>query len=127
MAGLCEAARGKTQQAVPYFRKADALAPGNAYFLGRLGNALGRSGQTAEALELAAQLEQQAQREFVPHLNLAWPYMGLSDRGRELEHLEAAARGRETDLLFLGVDSVYDPVRGEARFRKVAATVAVGQ
>ena len=68
---------------------------------------------------MAALLEKQAGREWVPHLNRAWPYIALSDRERALAHIEAAIPDRETDLLFLGADAIYDPLRQEPRFRAV--------
>ncbi|MBZ5725050.1 MAG: hypothetical protein LAP87_08640 [Acidobacteriia bacterium] len=116
MTGLCEAARDRFPEALAAFRRGVSLSGNDPYYVGRLGNALARSGDRTAALDTVAGLERRALAEFVPHLNLAWTYIGLGDFERVFDHLRQAIDGRETDVLFLGVEPIYDPLRADPRF-----------
>ena len=119
MTGMCAAAQNRLPEALRDLRKGASLAGGDPYFMARLGDALARSGDRAAARQVSAELERRSQTEFVPHINLAWPYIGLGDLSRALDHLEQAAAGRETDLLFLRVEPIYDPLRADPRFHAI--------
>ncbi len=125
MSGMCEAAQNRFPESLNHFRRGVALSGSDPYYGGRLGNALARSGDRAAALDTVAGLERRAQTGFVPHLNLAWTYIGLGDFERAFDHLRQAIDGRETDVLFLGVDPIYDPLRADPRFQVILAQVGL--
>jgi Tfp pilus assembly protein PilF len=119
MSGMSEAGQGQFAQAAAEFRKGADLSHGSPYYLARLADALARGGDRAGAAQVVAELESKAATEFVPHVNQAWPYIGLGDTTRVFAGLESAMQGRETDLLFLGVDAIYDPLRSDPRFQAI--------
>jgi hypothetical protein len=47
--------------------------------------------------------------------------MYLRDHGGALDELEAAYRLRHFNMMYVGVDPAFDPIRRDARFQKVLA------
>jgi len=114
--GQCEAARDKHHEAIRALRIAERLMPDSPETMAALGHCLAASGNRSEATELLAKLEQRAQTEYVSPVLAAQVYIGLGEDGAALDRLEEAAELRSTDLIWLGVRPVFDPLRSESRF-----------
>jgi hypothetical protein len=116
---MSETGQGRFAQAAAESRKGANLSSGNPYYLGRLADTLARAGDYDGAARVVAELEAKAGAGFVPHVNQSWPFIGLRESSRVFAHLDLAVEGHETDLLFLGVDAICDPLRDDPRFRLI--------
>jgi tetratricopeptide (TPR) repeat protein len=114
--GLALAQQGRLEEAERVLREAAALPGAGPYEVGTLGYALARLGRVAEARALLADLEARAARGYVTPVAFGTLYLGLGDLPRALDALEKAFEERRGWLVYLKVNPIFDPVRGEARF-----------
>jgi serine/threonine protein kinase/Tfp pilus assembly protein PilF len=114
--GLALAQQGRLEEAERVLREAAALPGAGPYEVGTLGYALARLGRVAEARALLADLEARAARGYVTPVAFGTLYLGLGDFPRALDALEKAFEERRGWLVYLKVNPIFDPVRGEARF-----------
>jgi serine/threonine-protein kinase len=84
------------------------------------GYAYAACGQRAQALAVLRDLEDRSRREFVMAAKLAIIYAALGERDSALARLQQAAAQREWPILVLGVDPLFDSLRGDPRFTRVA-------
>lgn len=90
-----------------------------------LGYLYARRGQQARALSVLARLEEHARRNGVGSADLAVVYMGLGKTTLALDWLETAARQRESWMVFLRADPMFDPLRSEPRFEALVRKVGL--
>jgi tetratricopeptide (TPR) repeat protein len=114
--GQIHEAEGDAEAAMGPLRKAVELSDESSETVAALGHTLAVVGRRDEAHGLLARLEQRALQRYVSPALLAQVSLGLGDRVGALDGLEEAARVRATDLVWLGVRAVYDPLRAEPRF-----------
>ncbi len=95
--------------------------PGRSYpaTLATKGHALAACGRTAEALELLGELERRARTDYVSPFLFARLYCGFPDREKALNWLERGYGDRDSHLIHARVAPLFDPLRGEARFRRL--------
>lgn len=74
-------------------------------------------------LRLREAQARQARGEHVPHTVQAFTAVGLGDVDQAFEHLEEAVARREPFLGKSLASPIWDPIRGDARFRRVAERV----
>jgi TolB-like protein/Tfp pilus assembly protein PilF len=113
--GACQAGNGNLGEAVREFRQASADG-GREAALARLGNALARAGQRPEALAILKEYQELVSKGENVAVQLAYVRVGLGDREGALDSLETAFTRRQTDLNYMAVDAVFDPLRGNPRF-----------
>ncbi len=119
--GSVDAARGRYAAAIRELEKSAALLSRDPSILGRLGNAYARSGRLAEAQSVLAELERSPK---APRIYAAMVETGLGHSDRAIQLIEASLARRDPDVLFLGVDAVFDPLRSDGRFRALCSRVA---
>jgi len=104
----------------------DALPPDSVQFgsyeAGIAGFVYARAGGRSRALALARTLER---RKVVPAEGVAAIYAALGDKESALAWLDRAVALRGVGLIFLGVEPMYDGLRGDARFTHVLEQVGV--
>jgi serine/threonine-protein kinase len=110
-------------------RHADAIAalPPDTVMLGSYesgiaGYVYARAGRRDKALAAARALEARA---FVPAEGVAAIYVGLGETARALSWLERAVDVRGGGLIFLAWEPMYDDLRDEPRYRRVAERIGV--
>lgn len=113
--GITRLAQGRVEQGVELVERAAAIA--RPAFVAELGYAYAVAERTAEAREIVAELE--AAERYVPSYRLAWILTALGETERALEALDRAAEARDADLIWANVDPIFDPLRGEPRFRRL--------
>ena len=118
--GLNKEQKGQLEEAIAEFRKAVSLSQDIPFALASLGHVLGRSGKRDEAVAALEELLRLSSRRYVSPHSIATVYVGLGQTNEALEWLNRAADERSNWIIFLNVDPVFDPLRDEPRFRKIA-------
>jgi eukaryotic-like serine/threonine-protein kinase len=124
--GLIFSDQGRHQEAISELRQAVALSPHLTY-RAWLACVYARAGQQGEALKILRELEARATREHVSPVYLARIYTSLGDKDRAFAWLRKAYAERNDHLLALGVEPVYDPLRGDPRFTELLRDIGLAQ
>ena len=114
---------GKYEQAIAEARLAYQVTGGAAALAG-LVEASYLGGRQREALEMLGELEDRAEREHVAATTMAVTYLVLGRNEKAMEWLERAYEERAWSLIFLR-RRVYDPLRGDPRFRDLYRRVGL--
>jgi DNA-binding winged helix-turn-helix (wHTH) protein/tetratricopeptide (TPR) repeat protein len=112
---------GDYDLALDALNKAGRLSAGNSKALSLRGYIFGKTGRTAESLEVLQTLEAVAQSSarFVPPYAIALIHAGLGHTDLALDWLARAFDSHDVHLVFLTVDPKWDPFRNEPRFMAV--------
>ena len=73
-------------------------------------------GQPEEARRQLEAMVKNSEKEFVSPYSIAQGYASLHDADRAIEALEKSAAARESAILYLAVDTLFDPIRKDPRF-----------
>jgi hypothetical protein len=84
---------------------------------GYLAMALGMAGDSAAAANLVAELEARSKTQYVFPICFAFAHVGMGDHEAALDWLERAWNEHDSHLLWLRASHVWDPLRGNPRFR----------
>jgi TolB-like protein/tetratricopeptide (TPR) repeat protein len=103
-------------QAIEQFSVAHSQAGDNPAMLMAYGHALAVSGDTAGAQRVLGQLRALANARYVPAVYFAGIYAGLGERDQAFAWLNKAYDERNDRLIYLAVDPIVDPLRGDPRF-----------
>jgi tetratricopeptide (TPR) repeat protein len=118
--GLCNIGKGRVVEAIPLLERG-ARASDNSYSKGILGYAYGRANRPADARRVLATLHDRAKQGHVSGYSFAIVHLGLGERDRAFEWLEAAFRRRDEDLIPISVDPLLAPLRGDPRYQSLLA------
>jgi tetratricopeptide (TPR) repeat protein len=117
--GNCLRAKGRYAEAIREFRTLpeedrDAAA-------GYLGDALALAGQRDEAMALLRKMlsEVNGPDEGNGWVHSSYIQVGLGEKAAALTSLENSYAHHETDVNYIGVDPIFDPLRGEPRYREL--------
>jgi serine/threonine-protein kinase len=120
--GVVDVARDRSGRAPSELDRAAAARARDPEILGRLGNVHARAGRRAEARAVLAELERNPD---AAHIYTAMVETGLGNRNRAIDLLAMSVDKRESDVVFLGVDPVFDPLRQDARFAVLCRRLGV--
>ena len=123
--GVVREQEGRHAESVASLRRAAELSERDPVVLSSLAHALGVAGETQEARALLEELRQLEARRYVPPYGLALVHLGLGERGAALGRLRQAFELREPNLLWLGVNPRFDPLRADAEFKELLRRVGV--
>jgi TolB-like protein/tRNA A-37 threonylcarbamoyl transferase component Bud32 len=114
--GWIDLEAGNARAAIPLLERATEMgAP--PFVWAYLAYAYGAAGDRTKALAQVERLRSMAPDGRVPPFSLALVYLGLGDKGRALDNLEAAVGADSQMLCWLGRDALFDPLRAEPRFK----------
>jgi serine/threonine-protein kinase len=106
---------GGYRDAVPKLERARTMgAP--PFITAFLGYAYGKSGARGRALSTLEELKRMSPGREAAPFNLGLVYLGLGDRNRAIDYFERAYAANSEFLVWLKVDRVYEPLRGDPRF-----------
>jgi serine/threonine-protein kinase len=111
--------KGATDQGIAALNRARALSPADPHIAADLAYCHVRAGQTEEAEEILAELEERAESGYVSPMALALTLVGLGENERAIELLERAYETRANMVGSLGVDARYAPLRSDPRFQDI--------
>ena len=121
----CHAAAGRMDKSLEHARRAMELADRSPETMAVNGYVLGLCGRTADAEAVLGRLAALAEKRYVSKVLPAQVLLGLGRESEALDQLEAALQARATDLIWLGVRPMYDPLRGSPRFRELVSATGV--
>jgi tetratricopeptide (TPR) repeat protein len=115
--GLAFVALGESDQAVACLSRAVSLAGDKSdYYRAVLGYAMAAGDQVAAARKLLAN-----SRAF----DRALVHLGLHETGPSIDCLEMALREQSSHVAYLGADPLFDRLRGEKRFQRLARSIGL--
>ena len=117
--------KGDLNAAVLEFAKATQLDPDDTGILAQLGQALARAGRRQEAEEILARLIETAKTRYVADYSLANLWLGLGNKQKATEYLEASYRKSRGEVAFLHIDPYLDDLRGYPAFDALVQKVGV--
>ena len=79
----------------------------------------GLAGRTDEALSILADFKKRQGEQYFSNYFIAWVYLGLKDWDSTFEWLERAYEEREGLVIQIAAESLWDPLRGDPRFRNL--------
>ena len=106
-------------QALEHYRASWANSFGTTEPLGRIGHLLAIRGEKVAAHEALGQLIALSKTRYVPPYNIALVHAGLGETADAFRMLDRACQERDVRMVFLRVDSAWDPLRSDPRFAKV--------
>jgi eukaryotic-like serine/threonine-protein kinase len=113
------------EEAIASFERGVALAGGLTEMYAGLGFAYGVSGRTADARRVLEELDRLSKVRYVPPYSRSIVHVGLGERAEALELLEQACEERNTWLILLGVEPLFNSLRQEFRFRNVLDVIGL--
>jgi tetratricopeptide (TPR) repeat protein len=95
--------------------EAIALSGRNPLVLGSLGEVYARAGRPGDAREILNELLTLSEESYVPPVAVAAVYVGLGETDLAFEWVERAVEEHDGPVVYLRVDPLYDPLRGDPR------------
>ncbi len=115
--------KGAPDAAIAEYQKARVLND-DPSVLGLLGRVYGLSGNKTEAEKILNQLKELSTQRYVAAYSFGLVYLGLGDKQEALCWLEKSYQDRAgSDIGYIRVDPLLDPLRGEPRFEALAEKV----
>ena len=94
--------------------------------LGMLADAYGRQGAPSRARRILEELEKRSATETVPPGALFLAYLGAGQLEQAIAALERVFETRDNYAIYICVDPLLDPLRGNGRFEELRLRVAAG-
>lgn len=118
---------GEHAAAVEALTTAARFSGGNSKALSLRAYILARMGRQDEARGMLRALEAAAQSRYVPPYATAVIHAGLGARASALAALDRAYEARDMHLIYLPVDPIWDPYRGDSRFEALLLRCGFGR
>jgi serine/threonine protein kinase/Tfp pilus assembly protein PilF len=123
--GQCEVERGRLAEALQALQRAMELTPPSSEIMAALGHCHASAGNTRQATDILSQLEHRATSGWVSPVLLAQVLTALGDHEAALRKLDEAVELRASDLIWLAVRPVFDPLRSEPRFAELLKAIGL--
>jgi serine/threonine-protein kinase len=114
---------GKFREAIPALKKAQTMES-PPFVTAYLAFAYGAAGDREAAMSELTQLGKISRDGKILPFNLALVYLGLGERSRALDNLEAALAADSQMVAWLARDPIFDPLRSEPRFAAILSKMA---
>jgi len=122
--GIAFQLKGDMPAAIAEYTKAQQLTDNNLGSRVLLAAAKAQSGDKEAAVQMLAELEELSQNRYVRAFWRAVLYLSLGNRDEAIRWLEQGVAGHEeTDIIFIKVDPMLDPLRGDPRFEALVQKV----
>ena len=91
---------------------------------GLLAIAYGGQSLPVKARRIVEELEMRSTTETIPPAALFTAYLGAGATNKAVDALERVVESRDNYAIYIGVDPLLDPLRGNARFERLRSRVA---
>jgi TolB-like protein/Flp pilus assembly protein TadD len=115
----------QAEQAVPVLEKAAAISDRSPAVISALVWADAHTGRRPDALRLLGELKKRQQTGYVPAGAFVHAYLGLGDNEEAFKWFERAYDEQSNILIYIKVFPLYDPLRGDPRFRDLVRRVGL--
>ena len=112
-------------EAIAEFRKALDISEGDTNELAALGQAYAVSRRGDEARKILDQLKERSEQTYVQPMWIAVIHLGLGENDQAFDWMQKAYDDLSSWLVYLKVDPLFDPVRGDARFAALLRRVGL--
>jgi eukaryotic-like serine/threonine-protein kinase len=112
-------------EAIAEFKKALEISEGDTNELAALGQAYAVAHRESEARAVLNQLKERSSQTYVQPMWMAVIYVGLGEKDQAFDWMQKAYDDRSAWLVYLKVDPLFDPVRGDARFGDLVRRVGL--
>jgi len=119
--GIIYRDKGNYEKAIEEFR----VVANEPHFLGHMGNAYARAGQSEEASQIISTLKEYVQKQGIGTYEIALIYAGLGDKDAAFAWLEKSWKVRDKGLTYLKMDPGMDPLRSDPRFQSLLHRVGL--
>jgi TolB-like protein/DNA-binding winged helix-turn-helix (wHTH) protein/Tfp pilus assembly protein PilF len=109
--------QGDWRASLDELEAAVALAPDTPHFIAALGHARARSGDRTGAADALAALQRLAATSYVSPHEFALVHVGMGHPDAAIDALESAFANRDPWISMLGLQTRFDPLAAEPRFR----------
>ena len=116
---------GRWDDALGNLERATELAPDSPSVLGAMAWLRALRGERKLARELLERLQQMVGRRHISAIELARVHLGFNEHALAIHGLEQAARQRCSEIIWLGVHPIYDPLRREPRFHELLRQIGL--
>ena len=116
---------GRTDEAISEFEKAIPLSGDSPDEPASLAFAYAVTGRKEDANRIVGELRKRSERAYTPPSLIAAIYGALGDRDKAFEFLEEAFRQRDSLLVYLKVEPMFDPLRGDPRFANLLKRIGL--
>jgi TolB-like protein/Tfp pilus assembly protein PilF len=123
--GQAYGAKEMYTEAITALEKARELSNNNPLVLAALGHTSARAGKRNRAQELAAEMTRLSSARRVSSYDMAVLYSGLEDYNQAFSWLERAYEQRDPSLVYLKVESWFEPIRSDPRFDALARRIGL--
>jgi tetratricopeptide (TPR) repeat protein len=123
--GLVYIHKGMYEEAISTLQKAKTLLNERHGCVAAQGYAYAQLGNRSQALNCLQELQEMANKDYVPPFLFATLYAGLDEKDKVLEYLEKAYEDRNWQLSILKVEPIFNPLRSEPRFIAIMKKVGL--
>jgi adenylate cyclase len=126
--GIAHWHKGLLEKAVAAYERGVDLEPGDLRLKADLAIVYADAGDKDRAQHILEEVDEKAQREYVPAIALAWAHIAVGDLDGTFAWLDKMYEEHNPELMFMNEQPRYDRLRGDPRFhelrRKVGFTEA---
>jgi tetratricopeptide (TPR) repeat protein len=115
----------QAEEAIRIWENAAAVSDRSPGIIGTLVWAYAHTGRRADALRLLEELKKRQQTGYVPAGAFVHAYLGLGDNDEAFAWLERAYGEQSNILIYLKVFPLFDPLRGDPRFKDLVRRVGL--
>ena len=123
--GQAYGAKGMYVEAITALEKARELSNDNPFVLAALGHTYARADHRSKAEELTAKMTRLSAGRHVSSYDMAVLYSGLGERDQAFAWLERAYEERDASLVYLKVESWFEPIRSDPRLAALARRIGL--
>ncbi len=117
--GRCYDGKKLYKKSIPEYKKAIAESGRSTYFISALIYALSKDGQKAEAAKAFAEISEIAKKQHVSRYVMARSFAALSENEKALDELEKGFEERDSLMIVMNIEQIFDELRGERRFQEI--------
>ncbi|MEO8436329.1 MAG: tetratricopeptide repeat protein, partial [Pyrinomonadaceae bacterium] len=119
--------KGRYDEAIAEYQKSMPLSGDSPDEPASLGYAYGLSGKRREAHQVIEELKERSKRSYISPTLIATIYTGLGEKDQAFAWLDKAYDGRDSILVLLKVEPMFDSLRSDPRFTDLLRRVGLPQ